>query len=88
MGKKQRLTTKTGKKVSPNVSVKTRVNAALADFKEGKQGITKKSISRRHGVAVSLLNRYIKQIFMQIVSGSIDAIVSTFHTTKVFPPKV
>jgi hypothetical protein len=36
------------------------VNAALADFKEGKQGITKKSISRRHGVAVSLLNRYIK----------------------------
>ena len=60
MGKKQGLTSKKGKKVSPNVSVKTRVNAALADFKEGKQGNTKKSISRRHRVAVSLLNRYIK----------------------------
>jgi hypothetical protein len=35
-----------------------------------------------------ILNKYIKQIFMQIVSGSIDAIVSTFHTTNVFPPKV
>jgi hypothetical protein len=60
MGKKQRLTTKKGKKVSPNASVRTRVNAALADFKEGKQGNTKKSICKRHGVAVSLLNRYIK----------------------------
>jgi hypothetical protein len=65
MGKKQRLTTKKGKKVSPNVSVKTRVNAALADFKKGKQGNTKESISRRHGVAVSRLNRYIKHYKIQ-----------------------
>ena len=54
MGKKQRLTTKKGKKVSPNVSVKTRVNAALADFKEGKKGNTKSSISRRHGCHTGL----------------------------------
>jgi hypothetical protein len=34
-----------------------------------------------------LFSRYIKNVLMQIASGSIDAIVSTFRATNVFPSK-
>ena len=36
----------------------------------------------------SKLDYYIKQFLLAIASGSIDAIVSTFKETGVFPPKV
>lgn len=35
----------------------------------------------------AILDKYLKMLLLQIASGSIDAIVSTFHTTGVFPPK-
>jgi hypothetical protein len=33
-----------------------------------------------------ILDKYLKMLLLQIASGSIDAIVSTFHSTGVFPP--
>ena len=53
MGKKSQLSARKGSNVSPNISNRTRVNAALADFKAGN---TKKSIAKQRRVSVTLLN--------------------------------
>ena len=62
MGKKQRLTTKKGKKVSPNVSDRTIVNAALQDYKDNVQ---QKLILKKHKISRALLVRYVTRYGIQ-----------------------
>ena len=62
MGRKQKLSRVKGTKVSPNVSERTRVNAALDAFKKGE---TKASIHKQFGLPITTLTRYIKHYNIQ-----------------------
>jgi hypothetical protein len=62
MGRKQRLTTKKGKKVPPNVSDRTIVTAALQDYKSNMQ---QNLILKKHKMSRALLTRYVTRYVIQ-----------------------
>ena len=57
MGRKQRLQSVKGVKKSSNASPRTRINAVIADWKNG---VSKKDACSKHGVNRETLDRYIK----------------------------